>query len=121
MILEVSGVHNPLYLVRNKELLQYKFDKHAVGDPLEDDFIGYTNFEIPLQKGDIVYVLSDGFCDQFGGPQKRKFMSKNFRDNILEISSLSMADQRERLELILDDWKGEIEQYDDITVMGVKI
>lgn len=121
MLLEFSGVHNPLYLVRGDELIQYKTDKQAIGEPYEDGFTGYTNITVPLEKGDIIYIFSDGFCDQFGGQQKRKFMSKNFRETLLGMRTLTMENQRAKLELILDDWRGSIEQYDDITVMGVKM
>jgi len=121
MKLEFAGVHNPLYLIRGEELIQYKADNHAIGEPFNNEFTGYTNYEIPLQKGDIVYVLSDGYCDQFGGPQKRKFMSKNLRDTLISLKGLSMEDQKTKLTQILQDWMGEIEQYDDITIMGIKI
>ncbi|HBX49799.1 MAG TPA: hypothetical protein DEH02_01890 [Bacteroidales bacterium] len=121
MKLEYAGVHNPLYIVRGEELIQLKADKHAIGDPYEDDFTGYNNYEFTLEKGDQIYVFSDGFCDQFGGPQRRKFMSKNFRETILSMRNLSMAEQRAKLKQVLEDWRGDIEQYDDITVMGVRV
>ncbi|MBI4647753.1 MAG: SpoIIE family protein phosphatase [Bacteroidia bacterium] len=121
MKLEYAGVHNPLYLVRGEELIPFKADQHAIGDPYEDEFTGYSNYEIDLQKGDIIYIFSDGYCDQFGGPQRRKFMSKNLRDTLLGLKGLTMESQKAKLDLILNDWKGEIEQVDDITIMGIKI
>jgi serine phosphatase RsbU (regulator of sigma subunit) len=120
MKLEFAGVHNPLYLIRGEELIQYKAGKHAIGEPFGNEFAGYTNNLIDLQKGDIVYVFSDGFCDQFGGPEGRKFLSKNFRETLLELRSLTLENQKAKLDLVLNDWMGKTEQCDDITVMGIK-
>jgi len=121
MKLEYAGVHNPLYLVRGDELIQFKADKHSIGDPFNEEFPAYNNYEIELQKDDMVYIFSDGLNDQFGGPEKRKFMSKRLRETLLEIRHLSMEHQKTELASILDSWMEGTEQNDDITLMGVKI
>lgn len=121
MKLEFAGVHCPLYHVRGDELVQYNTDKQSIGDTFEEGFTGYTNYEIDLLKGDIIYIFSDGFCDQFGGPQRRKYLSKNFKETIFGLRILPMDSQKERLSSILEEWKGDLEQIDDITVMGIKI
>jgi sigma-B regulation protein RsbU (phosphoserine phosphatase) len=80
MVLEFAGAYNPLYLVRNGEFLIYKADKHAIGSHSSYPDRKYTNHTIELQKDDIIYIFSDGYPDQFGGPKGRKFMYKQFRE-----------------------------------------
>ncbi|MBI4645287.1 MAG: SpoIIE family protein phosphatase [Bacteroidia bacterium] len=121
MLLEFAGVNNPLYLIRGDELLIHKTVKYAIGEPFEERFKGYSNFEVQLCQCDQIYIFSDGYFDQFGGPQKKKFMSRQFRETLLRIKDTSMDAQKIKLEQILDEWRGPIEQYDDITVMCVKI
>lgn len=121
MTLEYSGIHNPLYLIRNRKLFIYKSDYVPLGELPNDDFPGYTNNEIKLQKDDIFYLFSDGFIDQFGGTKRRKYLSKNFRETLLELHSLSMSEQKEMLSRIFEFWRGPFEQTDDILVVGIKI
>ena len=74
-----------------------------------------------LEKGDVIYVFSDGYADQFGGVSGKKFMYKQFRETLLSIQSLSMEEQQLTLDKKIEDWKGSYEQVDDILVIGVKI
>ncbi|MFN5621185.1 MAG: hypothetical protein ACK478_07775, partial [Flavobacteriales bacterium] len=67
------------------------------------------------------YVFSDGYADQFGGPQGKKFMRKQFRQLLGEVSSLELATQREEIARRFDEWKGEVEQLDDVLVIGVRV
>lgn len=121
LMLEFAGVHNPLYIVRGDEVLQYKGDNHPIGEPFNSSFSNYTNFEIQLLKGDSVYIFSDGYVDQIGGESKKKFMTKNFREMLQKIQHLSMPEQKEYLQNAINDWKGEYPQVDDILVIGVRI
>jgi len=121
MILEFAGVHNPMYIIRNNEVLQFKPDKHPIGEPFNEEFASYENTEIPLQKNDIIYVFSDGMVDQFGGPNRKKFLSKRFRETLLEIQTLSMTDQKNILNEVFEEWRGDIEQYDDVCIIGIKV
>ncbi|MBI5217337.1 MAG: tetratricopeptide repeat protein [Bacteroidia bacterium] len=121
MIMEFAGVHNPLYFTRNNELIVHKPDSYPVGEPFDEEFTGYTNNEIPLQKGDLIYIFSDGFPDQFGGTDRKKFMSRRFREILLDIRNLSMPDQKIKLGEVFDNWKGSVHQVDDVLVMGVRI
>ena len=120
-ILEFAGIHNPLYMIRNNKLLMYKSDFIPLGDTSEYVFVGYTNNKIELQKNDVIYLFTDGFIDQFGGKKRRKYMSRNFRETLLEIHSLLMHEQKESLLKIFYEWKGANEQTDDVLVMGVRV
>ncbi|HCQ29538.1 MAG TPA: hypothetical protein DIU39_04570 [Flavobacteriales bacterium] len=119
-ILEYAGAYNPLYIVRNHEVLKINADKFPIGSYHENPNLHYSNHQIELQKGDSVYIFSDGYADQFGGPKGKKLMYKRFRDILLEISDLSADEQQKRLLDYLLDWKGSLEQVDDILVMGFK-
>lgn len=119
--IELAGVHNPLYLIRSKELLIFKTDSFSVGDNFTVDFSGYNNIKIQAQAGDIIYLFSDGFVDQFGGKEKRKYLSKNFRNTLVEISNLSLKEQQEMLLRIFEYWRGELEQTDDVLIAGIKL
>lgn len=118
--LQYAGAYNPLYLVRDGELTEYKPDKMPIGI-YKDKLDSFTNHEIDIQSGDAFYMLTDGFVDQFGGPNSKKFMSKRFKDLLIEIYKKSMKEQKEILSNLLDEWKGNINQIDDILVMGIRI
>gem|GEM_PF-6907951 len=81
----------------------------------------FMNFNISFQKGDILYIASDGYSDQFGGPIDKKFLVRNFREMLASIYTLSMEQQKQIISDIFDGWRGEIEQTDDITVVGIKL
>lgn len=121
MKLEWAGAFNSLYLVRNKELTEYKADKMPVAIHV-NDHQSFTNHEIQLEAGDTFYMFSDGFSDQFGGPDGRKFMSKKFKQFLVDINELPMEEQKEKLNKAHMDWRGDTyEQIDDIIVFGVKV
>jgi serine phosphatase RsbU (regulator of sigma subunit) len=82
----------------------------------------FTETRIQLKKGDLLYLFSDGFGDQFGGPKGKKFMAKNLKELLLDLSKLPMPEQKEKLIASLNSWIGEkYEQVDDICVFGVKV
>ena len=144
-VLQFAGANNPLYVITNKKLpitnksentirllnnsdlgvksLKYfyeiKPDKMPIG--IYEKMDDFTNHEIPLQKGDKLYLFSDGFADQFGGPKDKKFKYKSFKKLILEHSELPMDIQKESLFKACKDWKNNVEQVDDITVVGIEI
>jgi len=119
--LQYAGAYNPLYLIRGGEVNQLKADKFAIGGYFEDPSKKYTNHTIQLQEGDYVYIFSDGYADQFGGPKGKKFMYKRFRDHLLDLKGKKMNDQKEFLDNILEGWKGPLEQIDDILVIGIHV
>ena len=120
MKLEFAGANNPLYLFRGDELTQIKADKMPIGGFAPGEF-EYTNHEIDLQKGDIIYVFSDGYPDQFGGPKGKKFLYKRFREVLMEIKDLDMEKQKQILDEKLKEWMGGLEQVDDICIIGVRV
>ncbi len=116
-----SGAKNPIYIVRNGELTEYKGDKQPVGFMGDDTPTPFNNTEIDLEKDDIIYSFSDGFADQFGGAKQRKYMYKRFKELLTEISVFPMEKQKEVLEETFENWKGDLEQLDDVLIIGVKI
>ena len=119
--LEYAGAYNPLYLIRDGEVNQIKADKFAIGGYYEDASKKYTNHVIQLQEKDYIYVFSDGYADQFGGPKGKKFMYKRFRDYLLTLNGKSMPAQKDFLNNTLEHWKGPLEQIDDILVIGMHV
>jgi serine phosphatase RsbU (regulator of sigma subunit)/HAMP domain-containing protein len=119
--LQYAGAYNPLYLIRKGEITQVKADKFAIGTYFEDENKKYTNHVLQLEKEDYIYVFSDGYADQFGGPKGKKFMYKRFRDFLLTLTGKSMNTQKNFLNNTIEQWKGPLEQIDDILVIGVHV
>ncbi|MCK4464806.1 MAG: SpoIIE family protein phosphatase [Bacteroidales bacterium] len=118
--LQYSGANNPLYLIRNNLLEEIKPDKMPIGvsGTMEQSF---TNHNLQLEPRDMIYVFSDGFADQFGGPLGKKFKYKPFKQLLLDIHKRPLPDQKTHLVSIFQNWKGNLDQVDDILIMGVKI
>jgi serine phosphatase RsbU (regulator of sigma subunit) len=121
MKLQYSGAYNPLYIVRNGELIEYSADKMPVGIHMFIDEKKFTNHEITLQHDDMVYIFTDGYIDQFGGERDTKFKSRPFKQMLTKMSVLPVEQQRDLLVETHDRWKGNGEQVDDILVMGIRI
>lgn len=117
--LKFAGANNPLYLIRNNELLITKADKQPIG--YFEDRIPFTTHQLELISGDQIILFSDGFKDQFGGLKNKKFSSKRFKNILVENSSLDLKNQKTALSEAFSTWKGDEEQIDDICVFGVKI
>jgi serine phosphatase RsbU (regulator of sigma subunit) len=118
--LEYSGANRPLYIVRKGSVEHYRPDRMPIGI-YEQDFVPFTNQSIKLQKGDGIYLFSDGYVDQLGGPLRKTFRVKKFRKLLVEIQDQGMESQKQLLLQNLKDWQGDVEQIDDILVMGIKI
>ncbi len=122
MILEYAGAFNPLYLIRDNKIMEVKGDRFAIGlDETNFKEQTFKNHIIPIQKEDIIYVFSDGFSDQFGGPDGKKYKYRRFRHLLLNLHQLPMEKQHEILENNVIEWRGEQDQVDDILVIGIKI
>ena len=121
MKLEFAGAYNPAIIVRNGELIQLKGDKCPIGAFSRRATVGYTHQEMDIQKGDMVYVFSDGYADQFGGEEGRKFLIANFKKLLIEVHTLPAEQQKERLEQTFFDWMKYESQIDDILVVGIRI
>tara|TARA_R110002096_G_scaffold435928_1_gene664353 strand:+ start:7392 stop:9188 length:1797 start_codon:yes stop_codon:yes gene_type:complete len=119
--LEYAGAFNPLYLLRDGEINQVKANKFPIGSFIQGKTSSFTNNKVQLQKGDIVYIFSDGYADQFGGPRGKKMMYKKFREILITNSNKPLPDQKEVLRSNLIDWMGNEEQVDDIIIIGVKV
>lgn len=122
-LLEFSGAHNSAWIIRKKEnshqLIELKGDKQPVGN-FEKHF-PFNNQHFDLLKGDTIYLYSDGYADQFGGPKNKKIKSVNFKKLLLEIQDLDLKIQKEKLQNFFIDWKGDYEQLDDVCVVGIRI
>ena len=117
--LEYSGAKNPIYIIRDKELIIYHPDKISIGeDNLEHDF---TLNKVTLKKGDMIYLFTDGYVDQFGGDAGKKFKFAQFRKLLVSISDLDTAEQHEILYDTIVKWQGAYEQLDDIMIFGVRV
>jgi len=120
LMLEYSGAFNPAYIVRGGELIELRPDKIAIG-AYSEGVTEFSDINFKLQANDIIYLFSDGYADQFGGPDGKKFMRKKFKALLLEIRELPMLVQRKELYSRLVEWQGRESQVDDICVFGIKI
>jgi serine phosphatase RsbU (regulator of sigma subunit) len=123
-VLEFSGAFNPLYLIRDNTISEIKGERFSVGLHQADDGSSSQQFldhVIQLKDGDILYIFTDGYADQFGGPEGKKYKYRRFRHLLLALHQLPMERQVEFLQRSIMDWKGELDQVDDILVMGIRI
>jgi serine phosphatase RsbU (regulator of sigma subunit)/tetratricopeptide (TPR) repeat protein len=115
-----AAANNPIWLIRQGNILEFAPDKMPVGKHDRDNVL-FSQHTIDLQKGDMVYTITDGMPDQFGGPKGKKFMNKQLKEFLISISDLPMSEQKEKLSNVLKNWKGDLEQVDDITILGIRI
>jgi serine phosphatase RsbU (regulator of sigma subunit) len=118
-VLEYAGAFNPLYHFRKGELTEYKADRMPVGSytPRARSF---TNNELQIKTGDVIYIFSDGFTDQFGGPENKKYSTRRFKQTLAEVVEMPMKKQYELLEDKFGEWKGETSQLDDVILIGIR-
>lgn len=121
MKLEFAGAYNPVLVIRDGEATQIKGDKFPIGAFFRGVKGKFQNHVIDVKKGDTVYVYSDGYADQFGGEADFKFLTKRFRQLLLDIHQKPASQQRDILEKTIRDWMKGVEQIDDITVVGIKV
>jgi serine phosphatase RsbU (regulator of sigma subunit) len=119
-ILHCACAMNPVWIIRNKELMEIKANRFPIGKH-DDNTTPFALQSLPLQKGDLIYTLTDGFPDQFGGPKGRKFMYKQLKDLLISISHEPMAAQQKKLDAVFTSWKGNMEQVDDMCVIGIRV
>jgi serine phosphatase RsbU (regulator of sigma subunit) len=116
--IEFAGAFLPLYIIRDNHLIELKGDKYALG--MKQEGLKYTNNEIDLMEDDMIYLFSDGYVDQFGGSENKKFMYRRFRYLLMTIYRFPVADQKSILEENFKTWMGNSAQIDDVLVMGFK-
>lgn len=118
---EYAGAYNPMWIVRGNgqtsHLIEIKGDKQAIGAGRKT----YSNHEIELQQEDALYIFSDGFADQFGGEKQKKFTSKQLKNLLVSIAHFSMSEQKDALRKAFLEWKGDLEQVDDILLIGIRV
>lgn len=118
--IQFAGAHNPLYIIKDGELEVIKGDRMPVSIH-RNAFKPFTNHEIDFKEKDTIYMFSDGYYDQMGGPKKRKFLSKNFQQLLLDIHKKPMDEQKEILDRKFEMWRGDYFQLDDILVIGIRL
>lgn len=119
-LLEYAGAFNPAWVLRKDEIIELKADKFPVGNFEDEELRTYSAQQLQLQKGDRVYIFSDGFTDQFGGPLGKKYKRTRFVDFLRKIQSQPICDHNLLLEKEHMEWRGSLEQIDDILVMGIE-
>jgi serine phosphatase RsbU (regulator of sigma subunit) len=125
-VLQFSGANNPLYIIKNdshqkdvNHLEEVKADKMPVA--IHEHMEPFSNHEIQLNEGDCIYLASDGFEDQFGGPKQKKFKSAQLKELLLSVQQYPMSRQKELIDAAFENWKGDLEQVDDVLIIGFKI
>ena len=116
--LEYAGAFNPLYLVREGKIIETKGNRFAIGSYKDGEEKKFNNHRFDLQNGDSIYIFTDGYVDQFGGPKGKKFMAKRLRQTLIEMNDLSMENQGKQLNNILEAWMSNLDQVDDILGIG---
>lgn len=116
-----AGANNPLWIVRkNSHLIEeLKANKQPIGR--YSSYQPFVTHSVQLSSGDSLYLFSDGFADQFGGPDERKFKTRSLKSLVLSLQGIPMAQQKEQFEQAFNDWKGELEQVDDVCIIGVTV
>ena len=114
-----SGANNPLWYISNAELKEIKADKQPIGKTEYPK--SFTTHQIEYQVGDVFYLFTDGYPDQFGGPKGKKFKYKQLSELLISIHTDSLSNQNEKLTQVFDAWKAELEQVDDVTILGIKL
>ncbi|MFO7657718.1 MAG: two-component regulator propeller domain-containing protein [Bacteroidales bacterium] len=115
--LQYSGAFNPLWLIRNGQLIETKANRFAIGRSTGSEN-RFTNHTIKIEKGDFIYLFTDGYSDQFGGPEGKKYKTANFKEQLVSIHSKHVDDQRDLLEKNIEKWRGEYDQIDDMLIIG---
>jgi sigma-B regulation protein RsbU (phosphoserine phosphatase) len=118
---DFAGANNPIILIRDDKAVKYKGDRFPIGAFVENKTQLFANNEIEIRKDDMIYLFSDGYADQFGGPDNKKFLTRKFEELLLEIHKKPLEEQKEYLKTTLYNWMGGNDQVDDILVIGIKI
>ncbi len=126
--IEFAAANNPMYLIRNNELIEYKADKMPVA--IFDDMHNFNKITIQYEENDVIYMFSDGYADQFGGPKSKKFKYSNLKKLLLKIHTLPMSEQKQHLLEKINNWMDYPDKYtgknyhfqiDDILIFGIKL
>ncbi|MBI3518462.1 MAG: tetratricopeptide repeat protein [Bacteroidetes bacterium] len=119
--LNFAGAFNSIYIVRNHEIEELIPDKQPVGAFIEDNIKPFKNKYFQMMEGDVIYMFTDGYADQFGGERGKKYKYKNLQKLLLEVHQKPFSEQKELVKKSINDWKGYLEQVDDILLLGYKL
>lgn len=119
--LKVSGANNSIYHITDDVLHVIKAQKHAVSAMVDNDGFMFANKEVKLKRGDMIVMFTDGFADQFGGPKGKKFKYKQLEEILLANWQKPLSEQRQILSDAFNNWKGQLEQIDDVCIIGIRI
>lgn len=119
-VLQFAGAYNPLYIVSNNTIKEIKGDKISIGSGDHALSTSFKNNVVQLSKDDCIYLFSDGYADQFGGPKGKKFKYSRFKELLVGMNQLSMDEQGNNLDRTITKWQGDLEQIDDVCVIGIK-
>jgi len=120
-ILEFAGANQSLYFFMKGRMIEFKSNKFTIGENASECNHSYVNHSIEFEKGDRFYMTSDGFYDQFGGPSERRLMKKNFAGLLKLANDLSINEQRDFMFKKFNEWQGNLEQTDDVLLIGVEL
>lgn len=119
--MQFAGANNPCWILRDEKIIELKADKHSVTASIDEDNVSFTNKEFQLLKGDMVILFTDGFADQFGGPRGKKFMYSRLEKLIISSAALKAQEQKEYLLRDFEEWKGQLDQVDDVCLLGIRV
>jgi PAS domain S-box-containing protein len=120
--LAYAGANNPLFIVRGRAVIELKADKQPItASTVDTAAFPFTNQTFDLQKGDSIYLFTDGYADQFGGPKGKKFMYKRFQEMLIGMQDNTMDEQKGILYYTFEDWRGSLPQVDDVLVIGIRV
>lgn len=114
-----SGANNPLWILSEGKLTEIKANKQPIGKHLSQT--PFTNHRLEAKQGDILYLFTDGLADQFGGPNGKKFKYKQFSDLLVTLQHLPLAQQKEKIDQTFQNWKGNLNQVDDVCVAAIRV
>jgi len=114
-----AAAHNSPLIIKNNEFVEYDADKMPIGEGVRDESFRSHRFDV--KSGDMIYLYTDGYADQFGGPKGKKFKYKQLNDLLMQLHNLPMKDQKEKLSQAFTEWKGRLEQIDDVCVFGIRV
>ena len=119
--LEYAGANNPIFILRNQEVIEVRADKKPIGNFVGEEEFSFTNKELDLFPNDRLYLFSDGYADQFGGPHGKKLKYNTFRQLLIDHHHRPMDEQKVILDRMFEAWRGDLEQIDDVCVIGVAV
>jgi serine phosphatase RsbU (regulator of sigma subunit) len=122
ILLQYAGANNSMYIIRKAETpVIEEIEPDSMPVSIADSLKDFTNNELTLQKGDSIYIFTDGFADQFGGPKGKKFKYPPLKNLLVSIHQKPMEEQKEILRTTITEWRGDLDQVDDILIIGVRV